>query len=185
MANKSEYVKKWRRETKQRIIDAMGGKCQICGYSRCINALELHHIDPSKKEICFGTIRANPKQWNKIVEELRKCVLLCAVCHREIHAGFVELPIDYKTFDETYSNYKETKYLSECPICNKLKPKFNKFCSLRCSGKNKQKVDWESVDLYNLIHVQKKTLVSIAEGLNVSDVAVKKRAVKLGIIKIN
>jgi len=32
MSNKSEYVKRWRKNTKKRIIESMGGECQICGY---------------------------------------------------------------------------------------------------------------------------------------------------------
>lgn len=24
-----------------------GGKCQICGYDKCVGALEFHHLDPT------------------------------------------------------------------------------------------------------------------------------------------
>ena len=81
----SEKVKKWRHETKKRIIESMGGKCQICGYNKCDSALDLHHINPEEKEISLASIRANPKSWSLIVAELRKCVLICANCHREEH----------------------------------------------------------------------------------------------------
>lgn len=49
MSIKSEYVKKWRKTAKLRIIEAMGGECCICGYKKCPEALALHHLDPSKK----------------------------------------------------------------------------------------------------------------------------------------
>lgn len=28
----------------------MGGKCEKCGYNKCLDALEFHHKDPSQKE---------------------------------------------------------------------------------------------------------------------------------------
>jgi len=85
MSSRSEAVKKWRRNTKERIITAMGGKCACCGYNKCHDAMDLHHLNPNEKEFSFAAIRANPKNWDSIVQELRKCVLLCNRCHREIH----------------------------------------------------------------------------------------------------
>jgi len=32
MSKKSEHVKNWRKNCKERIIQAMGGKCCVCGY---------------------------------------------------------------------------------------------------------------------------------------------------------
>ena len=32
-----------------------GGKCLICGYDRCIQALEFHHLDATKKDIGVST----------------------------------------------------------------------------------------------------------------------------------
>ena len=79
----------------------MGGKCQICSYDRCSSALELHHIDSSQKEFGFGGIRANPKAIAEIKEELKKCILLCANCHREVHSGIVCVPTKFISFDES------------------------------------------------------------------------------------
>ena len=105
----SQKVKDWRIRTKARIIEAMGGKCNICGYNKCNGALELHHIDPSAKQFSFGGIRANPTAWNNIVNELKKCILLCANCHREVESGITTLPEQFDTFNEAYS----TKYAPE------------------------------------------------------------------------
>lgn len=63
-----------------------GGRCQNCGYDRCAEALEFHHIENSEKD--FGiSARGYTRSWLKIRQELDKCVLLCANCHRELHAG--------------------------------------------------------------------------------------------------
>ena len=79
----------WRRRLKQRAIDFLGGKCCICGYCKCQEGLDFHHLDPSKKEFGIGkTIRS----WNRVQIELRKCILLCANCHREVEASIVNVP---------------------------------------------------------------------------------------------
>jgi hypothetical protein len=41
-----------KKKRKQEMIDKMGGKCSMCGYSKCLSALEFHHVEPSTKE--FG-----------------------------------------------------------------------------------------------------------------------------------
>ena len=100
----SERVKKWRAQTKERIVSAMGGSCIICGYNKCHSALDLHHLDPKQKTFGFGAIRGNPKSWDKIVIELRKCVLLCRNCHGEYHEGLFLIPEDAPKFNEAFSN---------------------------------------------------------------------------------
>lgn len=100
MSYNSEKVKRWRIRSKQKMVDAMGGKCQCCGYDKCNGALDFHHIDPAEKDFGFGAYRANPKSWSIVVEELRKCILLCKNCHTEVHAGQRELPSAFATFSE-------------------------------------------------------------------------------------
>jgi hypothetical protein len=79
---------------KQQCIDYKGGKCVSCGYKKCNNVLEFHHLDPSKKE--FSIAHARFTSFNdEVKKELDNCALVCANCHREIHAGFLDL-LDYK-----------------------------------------------------------------------------------------
>jgi hypothetical protein len=62
----------------------LGGKCIKCGYSKCFDAFDFHHRDPSQKE--FGLTKDKLQQpWEVVVKELDKCDLLCATCHREVH----------------------------------------------------------------------------------------------------
>ena len=103
-----EAVTRWRKNTKVRMVNSMGGKCQICGYDRSVNALEFHHLDPSKKELGFGNARSSNSSWSRLVEELRKCVLLCSNCHKEVHEGITDIPHSHATFDEFYADYKKT-----------------------------------------------------------------------------
>lgn len=85
-------VKNWRSRWKRRIITAMGGKCGCCGYDKCEQALQLHHVDPAQKEVSFSFLRAQPKAAADQIPELRKCVLVCSNCHFEIHAGVTPNP---------------------------------------------------------------------------------------------
>ena len=59
--------------------------CAICGYDKCDNALDFHHVNPQDKK--FQIIAKTVLSSSLIVaEELDKCILLCSNCHREIHA---------------------------------------------------------------------------------------------------
>lgn len=178
--SKSEYVKRWRESTKQRIVDSMGGKCSICGYSRYNGALDLHHLLPEEKEFGIGDIRSNPKSWDKIVCELRKCVLVCSNCHSEIHAGLIVIE-NKQYFDETYAEYDYSTGLplDECPVCRKLKPIKNITCSRACAGKKSRVVDWDNVNLVDLMSTMSNT--QIGDYLGVSESAVRKRILKLGL----
>lgn len=180
MSKQSEAVKKWREATKIRIVESMGGGCQICGYSKCVQSLDLHHIDPTKKQFSFGAIRANPKAWLTIVEELRKCVLLCSNCHGEFHAGVVKIPDNMTGFNEEYADYltKQKEELWEpCPVCGKKKRTKNRYCSLSCSGIGGGKVDWKNTDLLDLLKTKSKS--QVADDLGISEAAVRKRVKKL------
>lgn len=72
-----------RDKNKTLALQYKGGKCSLCGYNKCIKALEFHHLDPTKKEISLSASWGN--NFEKIKLELDKCVLLCANCHREVH----------------------------------------------------------------------------------------------------
>ena len=179
--NSAKAVKEWRKNTKLKLITCMGSKCQICGYSKCTDALEFHHINPKEKDFALGAIRANPTNWLKITKEVSKCILVCSNCHKEIHADLIDIPKNYQTFDETILQLPENKYLLKqtkttyCPVCNKEKENSNKTCSKECAGKYRSDIDWSQIDLIDLIENQKKTKTSIAEELNCSRAMVIKK----------
>jgi hypothetical protein len=178
----AEAVKRWRKNTKRRIIMSMGGSCCICGYSKCDEALALHHLDPTKKELSFGAIRANPINWLNIVQELKKCILVCHVCHSEIHAGVTNVPLNYPLFDDAYTDYKNLENIDTqhpCPVCEKLTNSTTITCSRECGAKRKNKIDWDNIDLK--CEMEQLSFVKIGEKYGISDMAVRKRAKKLGL----
>ncbi len=73
-----------RRNMKLQAIKMLGGKCSICGYNKCVDALEFHHRNPKEKEFKLGS--GNTMSWEEYKNELKKCILVCSNCHKEIHS---------------------------------------------------------------------------------------------------
>jgi transposase-like protein len=87
---RSEAVSERRRRVKQLLVQEAGGACQICGYRRCLAALEFHHLDPANKRFALSH-RGVARSLDKARAEAGKCVLLCANCHVEVEAGVATL----------------------------------------------------------------------------------------------
>lgn len=81
----ADNVRRRRYRLKEKAVEYKGGKCEFCGYNKCIDALEFHHKNPEEKD--FGISSGETKSWEKIKNELDKCLMLCANCHREIHSN--------------------------------------------------------------------------------------------------
>ena len=84
----TEAVESWRKRKKKALVEYKGGKCQCCGYSKCIEALEFYHLDPNIKSF---TISGKSKSFNSLKSEVDKCILVCSNCHKEIHAGLINI----------------------------------------------------------------------------------------------
>lgn len=89
------YRQKNRKALIQRLRDSLGNKCSICGYDKCQKALHFHHVDPkSKRTITVGN-RVNrgvasmvhTKSYAAAKREVKKCILVCANCHAELHTA--------------------------------------------------------------------------------------------------
>ena len=183
MKSNSEKVKKWRKDIKKRLVDSMGGKCVICGYNKYNVSFDIHHINSSEKEFSFAKALSRPIKWQIMVKELKKCVLLCCRCHRELHAGLIKLPDKFSIFNDAFIMEKDIKRKDNCPVCGCEKWECRKVCSRKCAAKLSRKVDWSNVDLNKFLLVDKMSLNSIGRMLNVSGNAVKKRAIKIGLLK--
>ncbi len=183
MSKNSEAVKSWRYRTKARLVEAMGGKCVCCDYHRCNRALEFHHRNPDEKDSGLGDIRATIRSWKRIVEEAKKCVLVCSVCHAEIHDGIRSVPIDACGFDDKYEEYckKKIEEFDTCPVCGGLKHTEALTCSRKCGSSRSWSVDWGSVDLPASLKIM--SIREFASSMGISKDAVRKRMMKLGLNK--
>lgn len=94
-----------RRQLKQRAVTLLGSRCQGCGSAFTPRIFEFHHIDARTKEFAIsadGILRP----WDSVVAELVKCVLVCANCHREIHAGIRVIEADEPALSEAAGAYR-------------------------------------------------------------------------------
>lgn len=69
----------------------MRSRCAVCCLAPCPAALDLHHLEPLGKSASVSVLASRKCGWSLVVEELKKCVVLCANCHRKFHNGSVAL----------------------------------------------------------------------------------------------
>lgn len=79
----SKCQKDKRTRLRERVLEYKGSKCEICGYDKCKQALEFHHLVKEDKLFSISSNCAT-YSWEKVREEVDKCILLCANCHREV-----------------------------------------------------------------------------------------------------
>lgn len=97
-------LNKARYEANRKYINKIkGNPCSRCGGIFTPSAMEFHHIDPetkANKDNKSGSA-INPS-WSrkKIDEEIAKCILVCANCHRTIHAS-VEEVLEFEIWQTT------------------------------------------------------------------------------------
>ena len=73
-----------RRENKIRAVNYLGGECERCGLtSPYYSVFDFHHRNPEEKEADPGTLLH--RSWEVVFNEINKCMLLCANCHRIVH----------------------------------------------------------------------------------------------------
>ena len=172
----SHTVMNHKHRRKLLLVDLMGGKCSICGYDKCVNALEFHHIDKNTKK--FGICNGNTRSLDEDVTEVKKCALVCANCHREIE--YLENPpTTVCTFDEAkYQQYLEDNLPKShygknlCPLCGKEKSRTAELC-LECSRQKRRIADRPTrEELKDLIRTC--SFLEIGRKYGVSDNAVRK-----------
>ena len=84
----TESVIRRRHKIKEMSVEYKGGECEICGYKKYIGALQFHHLEPDKKDFHISQ-KGHSRSWDKVKVELDKCMLVCANCHSELHAGII------------------------------------------------------------------------------------------------
>lgn len=145
VSRNSNNVLDYRKRLKSNLVFAMGGKCAICGYNKCIDALEFHHLDAKTKISSISQMYVKIRKIEDILNEVKKCILLCSNCHKELHAGLAEIT-SIPSFND--SVFIKSDVITYCPVCNKIKKNFNHTCSIECSRKRRYVVNWE-ISIYS------------------------------------
>lgn len=96
----SNSITHLRRRAKEIGVNKLGGKCLKCGNDK-IYLLDFHHRNPLEKD---GDLSDFSKGYDltNFFNELDKCDLLCANCHREFHHFHSLLNITYEDFLNNY-----------------------------------------------------------------------------------
>jgi hypothetical protein len=76
----------WFQELKATLV------CAQCGESDAA-CLDFHHRDGEEKTCAVADLVRNEASEERILAEIGRCVVLCANCHRKLHAGRFQLPL--------------------------------------------------------------------------------------------
>jgi len=114
-AGKRRYFGNWK-GNRQRIdanheahLAAFRKKCNdIKSHSGCFFCqerepicLDFHHKNPEDKSLSVSSMINRHKSWEDISNEIGKCLVVCANCHRKIHAGILSISCSEKN-SQTY-----------------------------------------------------------------------------------
>ena len=170
-------VKNFRIRLKERSVYVMGEKCQCCGYNKCITALEFHHLNPEEKDFSFGN--NTNRSWQNTKEELKKCILVCANCHREIHSGLIDNNKLQSSFIESRAEEIDkliqdlkTHKVYYCKTCGKEVWRGSDRCP-ECAAKKLRVVERPNRELLKE-KIRNQTFISIGNEYGVSDNAIRK-----------
>ena len=83
VAKKNKQGRDRHRVAKQKAVEYMGSKCHDCQTVYPNYVYDFHHLDGDTKS-------ANPSallgsSWHRAKQELDKCIMVCANCHRGRH----------------------------------------------------------------------------------------------------
>jgi hypothetical protein len=164
-----EAVQKRRDNLKILAVEYKGGKCENteCGYSKCVGALEFHHIDGDKE---FGIAsKGYTRSWESVKSELNKCVMLCANCHREVHAKLLDISNLNSSYHREPTIVYEVNYCIDCG-CEIGKGTIR--CA-KCHLLSRRKVVRPPLDIL-LVEIEKLGYSGVGRKYGVSDNSIRK-----------
>lgn len=188
----SKSTKKyWRSQIKHRAVQFLGGVCRHCGQTFEDCCYDFHHLNPKEKDFTIGNAQTNgARSWFKVRDELKKCVLLCANCHRLVHSGLVEIEFIPYFNDEFYewelTQFKlvdtitgKPKFVDiTCPKCGQYKSPSAKQC-LKCAQEKQRRFEVSREELKEMIYTE--TFIDIGKKFGVSDNSIRLRCKKFGL----
>lgn len=148
ITNTYEYQKLRGLKRKVQLIELKGGCCEICGYNKNVAAFDFHHKDPTQKDYQLDMRKLSNTRMIKLMEEVEKCELLCANCHREFHSPDLEMSNVKLLIDNVNNSVLEIKEVGK-PKCLDCGCEINytyKRCS-DCNYKHRRKVERPNLDV--------------------------------------
>lgn len=185
------YIAGNRKRKKEFAVKLFGGKCQKCGYDRCIHSLAFHHVENKENNISI----LHTASWKRYLDELKKCVLICCNCHNELHGNLWKIDEIQRVYisDEVYKIkiptgrtdrvFNET-YNKECAVCRKpftTKIKHQKYCNYKCAGYAGRKCHWPSKEQLQS-DIKSMPMTHVGKKYKVTDNTIRKWARCYGIL---
>ena len=171
----SQAVIDFIKRRKSNLIKVFGSKCCICGFDKWQSALEFHHVNPEEKSFGIMTDHVTKSLESQLIE-LKKCILVCANCHRGIHANELLVPDNWKdTYNEDIANQLREEVHAKkyyCKICGKEKSREGVLCE-ECARKAQRRAERPSREELKQL-IRKNPLVQVGLMFNVSDNAIRK-----------
>ena len=179
--NNSKNVINHIKKRKNDLIKLFGSKCCICGFDTFQEALEFHHVDPDTKEFGLGSSNDATKSLEKQITEARKCILVCANCHRGIHYNQITIPQNWQSlFQEDVAKQlldqlEITKHGQKhfCQRCGKEIPTRDAIYCPDCNYIMARTVERPSREELKIL-IREKPFTQIGEMYGVSDNAIRK-----------
>ena len=187
------YLQNYRERIKKYLVECTGGKCRKCGYDKHFQVLDFHHIKKKKHSISYMICKHF--QLEKIVQETKKCILLCSNCHRSLHFNLWKISerekkiyFNDKVKRELFRKKKKELFKKKCKVCSKIltvksNSEFQKrqFCSHKCSYFAHRRTKWPTRNQLKK-EIKRFSWLALGRKYKVSDNAVRKWARKHKII---
>lgn len=78
--NRRKAIRRHEYRDKVQLIKLEAG-CVVCGYKEHPEALQFDHLPEFEKVKDVGKLVAEPAGWQRILDEINKCEVVCANCH--------------------------------------------------------------------------------------------------------
>ena len=90
-SNKRRLNNQKYRSLGKKFIDAYKASkgCKYCN-EKTPCCLDLHHLDPKKKDSNVSQMKGHARNIPTIKKEIEKCIVVCSNCHRKLHAGIIK-----------------------------------------------------------------------------------------------
>ena len=177
-------------ERKNKLIELLGSKCVRCN---SIIDLQFDHINPKEKSFTLGQSMFKP--WDVLLEELKKCQLLCLECHikKTVIEDLNKPLVKANNIHGTRSSYRYCKcnlcvefhrnymndYYAKNPRCRKIKESCTGWCAKHNpegepSDLNRKKILILNNDIKEKIGKSKETTKFLSKHYNVSKATIKR-----------
>lgn len=197
----TDPIRKRRTDRKRAITNLVGG-CQLCGYKKCQRNLTFHHLWNKEFEISSREFQFS---LSKVLNEIRKCIVVCHNCHGEVHEGLISTKLvkeQHQVFVEvlaklTKMTWTELVYgasaaealkqkaiaLKEASTCRCGKSKFRTSAKCKACAKATRisKLASQRSAMIGLLDSIDHNYRLAGKRLGISDKAVKKRCLAMGI----